>query len=471
MRFDPGSRRLLPVALAAALCLAAGTEPPSGPPPAAPMGGDWPSFRGPFARGVSGGPAPPLRWNVERAENLSWKTKIPGLGHSSPVVWGDRLYVTSAVGPREDASLKVGLYGDIAPVADEGVHRFVVYCLDRKTGRLLWEKTAHEGAPRIKRHTKSTHANPTPATDGKHLAVSFGSEGLYLYDMEGNLAWKKDLGPLDSGYYLVPAAQWGFGSSPVIHRDRVIVQCDVQGGGFLAAFRLSDGAEIWRTKREDVPTWSTPTLHEAGGVTQVIVNGWKQIASYDAATGKEIWRMKGGGDIPVPTPVVAHDLIFITNAHGGPSPVYAIRTDAAGEIGSEEGSPGRRHLAWAVQRGGAYMQTPLVYGERLFVCRDNGELTVFEARTGAQLSKQRLGAGSSGFTASGVAAGGRLYYTAESGEVYVLGDGATPEVLAVNELGEVAMATPAVSDGTLYFRTRSHVVAVAEPRPSGPVAP
>jgi len=462
--------------VASAACVVHRNE-PSAPAPAvastpAPVAGqterpgvDWPSFRGPLASGISEGGPSPTSWSVERSEKILWKTPVPGLGHSSPVIWGDRVFVTTAVGSAEDPYLKVGLYGNIEPVPDEGVLRFIVYCLDKQSGKILWERTARTGAPRIKRHTKSTHANPTPATDGKHLVVFFGSEGLYAYDLDGRLLWKKDLGLLDSGYYEVPAAQWGFGSSPVIHEDRVIVQCDIQSGGFLAAFRLSDGQEIWRTPREEVPTWSTPTVHVSEGRAQVIANGWKRIAGYDERTGQEIWWMKGGGDIPVPTPIVAHDLIFITNAHGGPSPVYAIRTDASGEIGSEEGSPSRRHLAWSAPRGGAYMQTPLVYGEHLYVCRDNGQLSVFDARTGQVLHTQRLGSGATGFTASAVAADGKIYYTSESGEIFVLSAGPQPELIATNAMDEIVMATPAISEGVLYFRTRGHLVAVGDRLP------
>jgi outer membrane protein assembly factor BamB len=434
---------------------------------AEPEGVHWPSFRGPAASGISeGGPAP-VRWSVERPEGILWRTKVPGLGHSSPVIWGERIFLTSAVGPAEEPSLKVGLYGDIAPVPDEGVHRFIVLCLDKATGRVLWERTAHTGAPQIKRHTKASHANSTPATDGKRLVAFFGSEGLHAYDLDGKPLWKKDLGRLDSGFFRFPGAQWGFGSSPAIHGDLVIVQCDVQGGGFIAAFRLDGGEEAWRTPRKDVPTWSTPTVHSAGERALVAVNGWKRIAGYEAATGKEVWWMEGGGDIPVPTPIVAHGLIFITSAHGGPSPVYAIRAAAEGQIAAgEAAAPG--HLAWSVARGGAYMQTPIAYGDHLHVCRDNGALTVFEARTGRVLHEKRLGNGATGFTASAVACDGKLYYTAESGEVFVLRAGAEPEVLATNDLGEVAMATPAISQGRLYFRTRAHLIAVGEKRDAKP---
>src|SRR5512140_3686667 len=187
---------------------------------------NWPQFRGTAAGGVGSG-APPLEWNVESGKNIRWKAEIPGLGHSSPVIWGDRIFLTSSVGTG-DAALKVGLYGDIAPVKGEGEQSFRVYCLDRRTGKILWERAAISEQPKILRHPKSTHANPTPATDGKHLVVFFGSEGLYTYDLDGKLLWKKDFGVLDAGFYMVPSAQWGFASSPIIHDGKVIVQADVQ---------------------------------------------------------------------------------------------------------------------------------------------------------------------------------------------------------------------------------------------------
>lgn len=177
---------------------------------------NWPQFRGAGASGIGNGAAP-LQWDGEKGENILWKTEIPGLGHSSPVIWGDRIFVTSAVPASGEASLKVGLYGNIQPVEGEGPQAFMVYCLDRKSGKILWQRAAVSGQPKIKRHPKSTHANPTPATDGKTLVVSFGSEGLFALDLDGKQLWKKDFGILDSGFYMVPAAQWGFASSPVIH--------------------------------------------------------------------------------------------------------------------------------------------------------------------------------------------------------------------------------------------------------------
>lgn len=425
-------------------------------------GTNWPGFRGQNASGIAEGYETPTKWTLPQSKNIKWQTAIPGLGHSSPVVWGDRIFVTTAISGAENDELKVGLYGNIDPVNDESVHQWQVFCLDKNSGDILWQQTSHEGVPEIKRHTKSTQANPTPATDGKHVVAFFGSEGLYCYDMNGKLLWEKDFGLLDSGYFMVPAAQWGFGSSPVIYEGKVIIQCDVQKNSFIAAFNVENGEEIWRTPREDVPTWGTPTVHESGGRTQVIVNGYKHIGGYDLETGEELWRLKGGGDIPVPTPVVAHGLVFIANAHGRKSPLYAIRLNATGDITLQDGEDSNEHIAWVNWRNGAYMQTPLVYGDYLYSSRDNGALTCYVAKTGEVAYQERLGSGRTGFTASPVAADGKLYFTSETGDVHVIAAGKEFELLSVNPLGEICMATPAISEGTLFFRTQKHVVAVGE---------
>jgi outer membrane protein assembly factor BamB len=425
-------------------------------------GTSWPRFRGPGASGVVEGHPTPVSWDAGTSAGVAWKAPVPGLAHSSPVVWGDAIFLTTAVSTAGSSPLKVGLYGDIEPVPAEPAHRYVVYRIDKRTGKVSWERTAHEGVPRRARHPKSSHANPTPATDGRRVVAYFGSEGLYCYDLEGRLLWKKDLGPLDAAYFQAPAAQWGVASSPVIHDGRVYLQVDVLNDPFLAAYDLETGRQLWRTARQDVPTWSTPSVHEADGRSVVVVNGWKHIGGYDAKTGKEIWRLRGGGDIPVPAPVVAHGLVFITHAHGPGSPIFAVRTGARGDITPPAGKTAGEHLAWSVERGGAYMQTPLVYGDLLYTCRDNGVLSVHRARTGERLYQERLGAGSSGFTASPVAADGKVYFTSEEGDVFVVRAGERFELLAKNALGEVTMATPAISEGRLFFRTRGHLVAVGK---------
>jgi outer membrane protein assembly factor BamB len=395
-------------------------------------------------------------------KNVKWRVEVPGLSHSSPVVWGQQICTASAISGQPNPELKVGLYGDITSVVDTTEHQWLVMCFDKATGKLLWQRTAHKGVPQVKRHFKSTHASSTLATDGRYILAFFGSEGLYAYDMKGTLMWKKDFGLLDSGFFMVPEAQWGFASSPIIYENRVIVQADVQKGSFVAALEVSTGKELWRTPRADVPTFSTPAVHVENGRAQVVVNGWKHIGGYDLETGKEVWRMAGGGDIPVPTPIVSHGLILITNAHGKMSPIYAVKPGATGDISLKEGETSNAGIAWSYVRDGGYMQTPLVYGDELYVCRDNGVLSVFDVRTGQRHFQGRLADGRTGFSASAVASNGRIYFTSEEGDVYVLKAGKTFEQLGVNPLGEVTMATPAISEGAMFFRTRGHLVAVAE---------
>jgi outer membrane protein assembly factor BamB len=422
----------------------------------------WPQFRGADARGVADGHPTPSEWSVRTGANIRWKTPIPGLAHSSPVVWGERVFVTTAVRGEGDDPLKVGLYGNIEPVEDDAPHRFELYCLDRNTGEVIWKRTAYEGVPRVKRHPKSSHANPTPATDGAHVVAFFGSEGLHAYDMDGKLLWKKDLGLLDAGYFEVPEAQWAYGASPVIHDGKVIVQVDIQKDSFLAAFDVKDGSEIWRTPRADVPTWGTPTVYVGRGRKQVLANGWKHIGGYDLETGEELWKMKGGGDIPVPTPYVAHDLIFLTNAHGGGMHVFAVKTSATGDISLKVDETSNDYVAWSDPKGGSYMPTSLVYGDLLYILRDNGILSCRDARTGELHYRERVGGGSMAFSASLVAADGKVYLTGESGEILVVKAGEAFELLATNEMDETCMATPAIAEGTIFFRTRSHLLAVAE---------
>lgn len=451
-----GARTCATVVLAAVLALLA-REPGR----AAAAGANWPSFRGENAAGVADGYTLPSDWSVPAARNIRWKAAIPGLGHSSPVVWGNRLFVSTAISGVEKPELKVGLYGDIGSVNDTSEHRWLIYALDTGSGKVVWQQTLHTGVPAIKRHPKATHANSTLATDGRYLVAFLGSEGLYGFDLDGHLLWKKDLGVLDSSYYVVPDAQWEFGSSPVIYQDRVLVQCDVLKGSFIAALNIKDGREIWRTSREDVPTWGTPTVHVEAGRAQVIVNGYRHAGAYDVETGKEIWRLQGGGDIPVPTPVVADGLVFLTSAHGPVAPLYAIRLTAAGDISLKPGETSNPSVAWSYSRDGAYMITPVVYGDYLYNAKNNGVLSCYRAKTGERMYQTRLGGGTSGFTASPVAGDGKIYFSSEDGDVFVVKAGPAFELLATNPMGDVCMASPAVSQGVVYFRTKSQVVAVA----------
>ena len=373
---------------------------------------NWPQFRGAGASGVAEGHVLPTTWNAEKSEGVLWKSPVVGLGHSCPVIWQDQLFLTTAVTGKKEAELRVGLYGDIGAVDDSTEHVWRVISFDKKTGATNWDRVVHTGVPAIQRHTKATQANSTPATDGEHLVVMLGSEGLHCFDMAGKLLWKTDLGLLDSGYFRAPDAQWGFGSSPVIADGKIIIQADVQKNSFIAVFDVKDGKEIWRTPRGDVPTWSSPTVH--AGTGQVIVNGFRHIGGYDLATGAEIWKLGAGGDIPIPTPILGEGLVYFSSSHGGPNPILAVRLSARGEIklGREETS--NEHVAWSYAKGGSYMPTPILYGGALYVSRDNGILSSYDAKTGERRYQERLGAGLA-LTASGVAGDGKLYFTSEMG--------------------------------------------------------
>jgi outer membrane protein assembly factor BamB len=419
---------------------------------------DWPQFRGPQARGVVETKTPE-RWNIETGENVRWQTAVPGLAHASPIIWGNHVYLATAVRPGQ-AALKVGLYGDIDSANDQDSHQWRLLALDKTSGTILWDKLGHEAIPRVKRHTKASHCNSTPATDGCRIVAFFGSEGLFCFDMDGKLAWKKDLGPMDSGYYQVPSAQWGFSASPVIHEGKIVVLCDVQTNSFLAVFALEDGKELWRTPRKDVPAWSTPAIAKAGNETQILVNGWHHTGAYDFATGKEIWRLKGGGDIPVPTPVVAHGFTYFTSGHGRYRPMRAIRLEARGDISPADPGTTNAAIAWAHARQGTYMQTPIVVGNRVYGCLDNGVLTCFDAHTGAIRYNERLGDGAEGFTASPVSDGRHLYFASEVGNVYVVPATERFSVVTTNKLNETCMASPAISEGTIFFRIRNKLIAV-----------
>jgi len=429
---------------------------------------NWPSFRGPNADGIARGSTTATAWNVANSENIVWKTTIPGLGHSSPIIWGDRLFLTTAVNQRQTAPLKVGLYGDPESAKDNDPQQWKIFCLNKRTGEILWDRTAHEGVPKQKRHPKATHANCTMATDGTNVVAFFGSEGLYCYDMKGTQCWHRDWGTLRTSpivYNDAPDPQgvdleWGFASSPIVYGNRVFIQCDVLTNGFVAALNLADGKEIWRTRRDDTATWSTPNVCAEGPRPQLVVNGWKHMGGYDLATGEEIWRMSGGGDCPVPTPIIEDGLIFLMSAHGPRRPVYAVRSDAVGDVSLRDGASTNQYVAWSALRGGSYMQTPLIHGDYLYSCHVDGVLSCYEARTGKQMYKERLGAGSDGFTASPVASDGQIYFTSEQGSVFVVKPGPVFTVLATNQMQEVCMATPAIAEGKIFFRTQSRVIAV-----------
>ena len=427
---------------------------------------NWPQFRGPGASGVVEGRTAAVNWDASKSVNTRWKTAIPGLAHSSPVVWGNKIFVTTAITSAAKDETRFGLFGDVAPVKDDPKHTWKIYALDKLTGKILWERTASEGMPKVKRHPKSTHANSTPVTDGKYLVVLFGSEGLYAYDLNGKLLWKQDIGVLDSGWFYDPDYQWEHGSSPIIYRDLVIVQADVQKDSFIAAYSLKTGKLVWKTPREEISSWGTPTIYEGKTRAELITNGSKAIRGYDPATGKELWRLTPNSEITTPTPFVAHDLIFVTSGYAPIQPIYAIRPGGNGDISLKDDKESNTFIAWSKKRGGPYMPTPIVYGDLLYTCSNQGVLTAYNVDTGERIYQERLAGKGGAFTASPVASDGKIYLSSEDGDVFVVKAGPKHELLATNSVGEVMMATPAISDGLVIVRGINHVFAFGEPAPA-----
>jgi len=281
--------------LCAALAFAS-ARPQSGA-AAVPPSSNWPSFRGPNAAGVADGAELPEAFSGVDGTNLAWRTEIPGLAHSSPVVWGDRVYVTSAVSEGPPQRFLAELPDSRESITDPTPHRWVVMALDKRSGEVLWERTAAEGVPRTGRLRKGSFNNSTPATDGTHVVALFGSQGLFCYDSDGNLLWQADLGVLDAGWFFDPTFQWGTASSPIIHEGAVIVQVDVHDGSFIAAFDVQDGSELWRTPRDEVPSWATPTIATTPQRTEVVTNGGRAVRAYDVSTGEPLWSLSPSSEI------------------------------------------------------------------------------------------------------------------------------------------------------------------------------
>lgn len=421
---------------------------------------NWPQFRGTGGDGIGSG-HPPTVWDVESGDNVSWKTAIPGLGHSAPIVWRDRVFLTTAVNSDVDQpAVATGWSGGTGESADDsGEWKWQVLCIELENGRVLWTKDAVVGTPSVKRHLKASHANCTPATDGEFVVAFFGSEGLYCFDFDGQLIWKHSFGKLVSGPYDAPTLEWGFASSPVIHDGRVIVQCDCLNTNFIAILDIKTGKEIRRIDREgEVSTWSTPLIVTTSDRRQIVCNGYHQMAGYDFETGQRLWHLSGGGDIPVPTPLFANGLIYLTNGHGR-SPTYAIRPSAVGDQTPDGETASDSGLAWRQSRDGSYMPTPLVSNGLLYTCNDNGRLVVRDAKNGELIYRQRVGNGT--YSASAVAAGGHVYFASERGVVTVIEEGETFKKVASNDMGEIIMATPAISWDRLLIRTVGNLYCLA----------
>lgn len=421
----------------------------------------WPSFRGTAAAGVADGQNLPESWSAESGENIKWKVRIPGLAHSSPVIWGERVFVTTAVSSKGNATFRRGLYGDGDASDDMSVHQWKVYALDKKTGKIAWEQVAYEGVPKEKRHIKSTYASSTPVTDGRYVVAFFGSQGLYAYDMNGKLAWKLDLGRMDVGAYNSPEIEWGTASSPIIWKDLAIAQCDTSHADFLIAVNLKTGKEVWRTPREEYPGWGTPTVFP-GKRAELVTNASKFIKGYDPATGKELWRLGGSSDITAPTPVYDGDFIVVASGRRPVAPIFVLRPGATGDITLAQGQTSNSHVVWNRNQRGSYMPTPLIYQGHLYVVNNNGVFDCYELATGKEVYRQRIPHQGSGFSGSPVAADGKIYVPSEDGDIFIIKAGPEFAVLGTARMGEPLMATPALSGGLMFIRAQDHLYAVGK---------
>ena len=428
---------------------------------AAPAGAqNWPSFRGANAAGTADGKSTAVKWNAPANENVAWKTPVDGVAVSSPIVWGNRVFVSTAISSDPKQGIRTGLYGDVEPVKDASKHAWRLLALDKTTGKVVWDKLVYEGIPKTKRHPKSSQASATPVTDGKVVVVSFGSEGLYGFDFDGRQLWKQDLGILNSGWFFDPDYEWGIGSSPIIYKNMVIVQCDIQRGSFIAAFDTATGKPVWRTQRDEIPSWSTPTILEVNGRAELVTQATTFTRGYDPTTGKELWKYSGNSEVAIPTPVVGPGFVVITNGYRGVQPIVAVKPGASGDITLKPNETKNEFIPWSTTRGGPYIPTPVIYGDQLYVLLNNGVLAAYKVATGERIYQERLGGTGGSFSASPVAADGKIYCSSEDGDVFVVKAGPAYELLAKNPIGEVLMATPAVSDGLLIFRGLKNVYAI-----------
>ena len=432
-------------------------------PPARPTAtdkGSWPSFRGPHASGVADGQNLPDQWNGKTGENILWHTPIPGLAHSSPVVWGNRVFVTTAVSSDPKASFRPGLYGDGDASKDRSVHRWMIYALDKQSGKVLWDRVAYEGEPIEKRHIKSTYANSTPVTDGRIVVAWFGSQGMYAYDVNGKLLWKVNMGRVDMGAYDIPTYEWGPASSPIIWKDLVIVQCDTQTDSFIIAFNADTGKAVWKTKRDEIPSWGTPTVATTSKGEELIANASNFIRGYDPRTGKELWRLGRSSKITAPTPIFADDILVVVSGRGPERPIFVMKAGARGDLTLPAGQTSSDTIMWSRTGRGSYMPTPLIYNGILYVLANNGTFDAYNLKTGDEIYRQRLPLVGSGFSASPVASDGKIYLSNEDGEILVVAAGEKFNHIATNTMGELLMATPALSDGVMYVRSANSLFAV-----------
>lgn len=466
---------------AAAMVLAMAAAQASSPRAAGPL--DWPQFRGTAASGLADQFALPTTWSAK--DNVAWVTEIPGRGWSSPIVWQDRVYVTSAVNTGGFKEPSTGIYGndyatqltqqglppaevnkrviarDIELTAEIGDVRYMLYAIDAKSGKIQWEREAHKGPPPGGRHRKNTYASETPVTDGERIYASFGGNvGIFCYSMKGDLLWTYKPGP--QPVYL----DFGTASSPVVHRGRVYLLRDSQAKSSLMALDAKTGALIWESDRTDLYTglmksgWVTPFVWDTPDRTEIVTIGKSMVVSY-GLDGKELWRLKGMTQAQ-PTPVAGGGLLFVGSGSQGEAnrPMYAIRPGATGDITLASGETSSKFVAWFQPRLSGYTPSPLLYRGRLYVVNDNGVMQVVDAATGVEVYRARVGGVGNTFSSSPFASDGRVYALSEDGDTFVFDAGDTYVERAKNSLGEMSLATPAPGDHSLFVRTQTKLYRV-----------
>jgi len=397
----------------------------------------WPQWRGPLATGIAPEAAPPLRWS--ETENVRWKVALPGFGTSTPIVWGQQVFILTAIPVGQGASTAGGR------------QQFAVLCLDRQTGRTLWQQTVREGVPHEGHHRDHGFASASPVTDGERLIAYFGSRGLHCLDLDGTLKWSKDLGQMKT------RNSFGEGSSPALHGDTVVVyQDDETDNDFIAAFDKRTGRELWRTARNEATGWSTPLILEHAGKPQVVVNGAGRVRSYDLASGKELWSCAGQTANCIPAPVTDTDTVYVTSGFRG-SALFAIALGRTGDL------TGTDAVRWRHGQGTPYVPSPLLVDGLLYVLKENtGLLSCFEARTGrAHFAEERL-AGIAGVYASPVSARDRVYVLGREGTCVVLKKGPKVEILATNKLEDKTDASIALVGRDLFIRGHKSLYCITE---------
>ena len=416
----------------------------------------WPQFRGPGAMGVADSPSLPDTWSTTK--NVRWKTAIAGHGWSSPVVWGDRIFVTSVVPTGAVEEPKRGLYFGGERPAPNVEHRWMVYAVDRTTGKIAWEREARRGLP-MSRHLKNTYASETPVTDGQRVYVSFGNVGIFAYTVTGEVAWSVPVEPRPT------RNGWGTAASPVLHNGRLYIVNDNDQQSYLAALDARTGKTVWRVERKEASNWATPYVWEHAGRTEIITSATGNIRSYDLE-GKLLWQLGPMSSIAIPTPFSKFGLLYVTSGYVGDQtrPVYAIKPGASGDISLPKGETSNASVAWSLPQGGPYNPSPIVYGDYYYTLFDRGFFTCHDAKTGKEIyTKVRLDPTTSGFSASPWAYNGKLFAISEDGTTYVIQAGPEFKVIGQNVLDEFTMASPAIDRDSLFIRTAGSLYRIANP--------